>query len=392
MVTAREEAGRTTTPDGVTVEGVPLRKTLDDRYREWKRRQAPRQDATAPAPAPDPDASGGGDPRPGLLRTVRREIGGLLSFPDEGRGWLLRAGQTVRRLLPELRPAAVVSTGPPHSVHLATGLALRGRRVRWIADFRDPWMDEARLHLDVAWSPPAFALLERHVVVTADQVVTTTPELRDRLRQRYRDAPIRCLPNGVDLDDLPTRTPDPSAGFSLVHLGSLYLRRNPIPVLRAFALFLRQNPRALEQGSTFSFVGHMDPGYRARIQEVAREEGIADRVRILGVCPRDEALRILARCGASLVLAQGQGTAVPAKLYEAAGMGIPTLVVTEAGSATAGAGQRVGAAVRSPEDLEGMAQALRSAWTGEWHGRPPPGARLHYGDLATELEGLLLPP
>ena len=45
----------------------------------------------------------------------------------------------------------IISTGPPHSMHLiALGLKKRNSKLKWIADFRDPWseldlLDEFRL-------------------------------------------------------------------------------------------------------------------------------------------------------------------------------------------------------------------------------------------------------
>lgn len=80
--------------------------------------------------------------------------------------------------------------------------------------------------------------------------------------------------------------------------------------------------------------------------------------------PRDLALQQVAETSLSVVLAQGQHSMVPAKLYESVALGVPTLVITESDSASAAAATRVGAIQREPNDIEGIADVLRSASQG----------------------------
>ena len=55
---------------------------------------------------------------------------------------------------------AVVTTGPPHSVHLIGRGLKRALGVHWIADFRDPWTEMfyykhlGRTAGSTAWSSP----------------------------------------------------------------------------------------------------------------------------------------------------------------------------------------------------------------------------------------------
>jgi glycosyltransferase involved in cell wall biosynthesis len=371
----------------MTVEVVGLRPTLNDRYLAWKHRRA---SASFDAPvtvddAPEPGRQGS----PGALALLRAEIGGLLGFPDEGRGWIDPLSATLARCVDVFRPDLVVSSGPPHSVHLGTWKGIGGSPVPWIADFRDPWADEARAHLDVGWARPIFARLEASVVRTAAGVFTTTPELADAYRSRYPGLRVDWLPNGVDVESLPARPPGRGPGLRVAHIGTLYHRRDPLPAVRAFARFVRRNPGARSDGAVISFVGEVNGDFREKIETVAREEGVSDQVEILGILPRDAALEFLASTGVALTLAQEQETAIPAKIYESIGMRIPTLVVTESHSASSGAGRRLGAAVHESTDLDGMARSLEAAWNGSWTGELPEGVLLDYADLAGEAERLL---
>jgi len=392
LITAQEGADTEVVPDGMVVEVVETRPTLNDHYLAWKRSRA-----SAPVVPGSPSAGtqtpAGQQARkesgPGLLATLRNEAGGLLGFPDDGRGWIEPLSSALAYRIQEFRPDLVVSSGPPHSLHLGTWKGLSGSPIPWIADFRDPWADEARLHLDVAWTRPFLARLEADVVRTAAGVFTTTPELADSYRIRYPGLQAHWLPNGVDIESLPARQARRGTGLRVAHIGSLYHRRDPVPAVRAFARFVRLNPETRSDGSVLSFVGKFKDEYREKIEAAAREEGISDLVEMLGVMSRDEALDVLASTGVALTLAQDQETAIPAKIYESVGMKIPTLVVTELHSASAGAGRRLGAAVHEADDLDGMARSLEAAWHGSWTGEVPEGVLLDYADLAGEAERLL---
>jgi glycosyltransferase involved in cell wall biosynthesis len=397
LITAQEGADAESVPDGMRVEVVGIRPTLNDRYLAWKRDRAaaataPGTNAGGTAPgstagegAPMPGSQGSG---PGLLATLRTEVGGLLGFPDEGRGWIEPLSSALAHRIREYRPDLVVSSGPPHSLHLGTWKGRSGSPVPWIADFRDPWSDEARVHLDVGWTRPFLARLEDGVIRTAAGVFTTTPELAETYRVRYPGLRAAWLPNGVDVETLPPRPTHRGPGLRVAHIGSLYHRRDPVPAVRAFARFVRENPAARSDGSVLAFVGKVKDEYREQIGAAAREEGVSDLVELLGIMPRAEALDVLASTGVALTLAQDQETAIPAKIYESIGMRIPTLVITEPHSASAGAGRRLGAAVHEADDLEGMARSLEAAWNGSWTGELPDGVLLDYADLAAEAERL----
>jgi glycosyltransferase involved in cell wall biosynthesis len=410
LITSQEGAALEEVPSGMTVEEVPPLVTPDQAYRSFKRRLRTRRrkGAGSSDPAPGnrsgtsdhearrrgPDVGGKGER--GSLDRLRRDLGGVLAFPDEGQGWILPASRAVRRAHDEWAPSVMVSTGPPHSVHLAAAWGRRvGRSVPWVVDFRDAWSDVARAHLDVSWAPMMFSRLEASVIGAADHTLTTTPELAEIFRRRFPGTPTAFLPNGVDVAALPAagdpRPRDSSdlREFHIMHLGTLYLNRDPVPTVRGFGAFLRTLPESERSRARLSFIGTVRKSFRARIEAVAREEGVLAHVEMPGPVPRDEALRILSRASVSLVLAQDQETAVPAKIYEAAGQEIPALVITEAGSASAGAGRRLGARVHDPADIEGIAGALRAAWSGEWTGALPPGVSVDYRELSWDAENLL---
>jgi glycosyltransferase involved in cell wall biosynthesis len=352
---------------GVTVESVAPGRTASELYRRVRR--------VAPVPLPPhrADLSENGNGK-GLrvllrpLRALRSEASGLLYMLSEGEGWTLRAARRARALIDEVRADVVVSSGPPHMAHIAAWLATRGKHVRWFVDLRDPW---AGPHAK-AWqehferSRVADAITrsaERLVFRSAAGVFTTTKELAAALTARYPDVSVRWVPNGADAELLPERSAQPFRGLGIAHLGTLYGGRDPAPVLRALRLFFDRFPEARRDGTMFRHAGPEEPAHAAATRRVIEELDLGEHVTMQRPLPRAAALDLLARSGLAIVLAQDQNYQVPSKLYESVVMGVPTLVVAGRKSATAREGERVGAFVAGPEEVEviaGIFEQLRN--------------------------------
>ena len=346
-------------PSGVTIEYCPPGRGLIGRY--YRLRQALSSPA-APPPAPVPA-------RGGLVGATRTEMAGLLTVWLQGQGWMLRSALRARALIARVQPHVVVSTSPPHIHHLAAWFATRGRDVRWIVDLRDPWATslprsaaaDAAQRSRLARS--LIAAVERLVIQSADQVVTTTRDLAAALTARYPRAPIRWIPNSVDKELLPPKSAHPFPGLAVAHVGSLYQGRQLGPVLRAFRAFLNRHPRAATAGSKLRQAGEIEAPQQEAIERDLLELDLAAHVDRLGRIPRTEALEILARSHLALVLAGDGDYQVPAKLYEALAIGIPTLVLAPRDSAAARAASRVGALLAEPDDVAGMTELLSQVWS-----------------------------
>lgn len=377
---------------GVTVIPVARSRTLNDWWvdRVGSRRRPP----ASGGPAVDPGPAGTPGPAFRVLLRWREELGALLSVPDHARGWVLRAARRARRLIAEVQPDVVVSSGPPHSAHVAAWLATRMTPARWFIDLRDPWAAP----IGEAWRDhPHFRslisrwlnhTLERLTIRSAGSVICNTRHLSDALRERYPGLRTWWVPNGVDFEALPGDRLEPFPGLALAHVGTIYAGRDLTPLLQGLSRFLELHPDDAVPGPTLRVAGSIEAKGLAALRAASASLGLERRIELLGQLPRDEALRLALRSRLVVVLAQHQYWQVPAKVYEMVALGVPTLVLAEPGSASAEEARRIGAVAVDPEDIEGIAQTLARARRGELRAALSRGA-VDYDAVAPRMAAVL---
>ena len=357
VITAADARGQAEVP-GVHRHHRARRRTLNDRYKAIADRF---RDRPAAAVSSDVASASESPTRPGaiasLVSSLRAGAGLALSLPDDGRGWVLPAGLAARDLLRQYAFDAVVTSGPPHSAHFAGVLATLGGSVPHIVDMRDPWIGTARnspdFPINSRFLHSFFSRAEWLTFRRARSVVVNTREFAEDLRQRRPYLSVVHIPNGTDAESLPLRSAELFDGISIAYAGTVYLGRSFSALLGAIGSLVRDRPR--EAASVrLRIAGSMGPSQVDKLQAAMADQGLVDAVELRGVLPRSEALDLLRRSHLALVLAQGQPTQIPAKLYECVGLGVPTLVVAELDSAASQEARRIGALTVAPGDQQGM--------------------------------------
>jgi len=373
--------------DGVQVHVCPRRVTLNDLYNRLARRARRARRSTGRGAADAAPRGGDGTEVP-ASPSLRRRLASLLGFPDLSRGWMLRATRRARALIRRFEPDVVVSSGPPHTAHVVAARACAATRVPLVVDFRDPWFT------GLYASAIARALarrMERHAFRVAREAIANTPELAEAIGARFPGRRSTWVRNGVDLEQLPTLDAAREPGLTIVHAGTLYIRRDLGPVLRAFRAVLDRHPGTGPAEARIRVAGHLDQSRQADLRSQTRGAGLEDYVHLAGVVSRSEALRLAAASSASIVLAQDQKVMIPAKLYELLAMRVPTIVLTEPDSASAAESRRLGAYVVAPDDERALADLFDALWRGD---APAPSASpepFDYETLAHRMAEVLAP-
>jgi len=164
-----------------------------------------------------------------LLGRWSRWIRGNWFIPDARLFWVRPAVNYAEKYLRKNTVDVIITTGPPHSMHLI-GMELKRRLgIKWIADFRDPWSDWdvlPQLNLTKkSWK--RHIKLEHQVMHQADKVLTVTHNLAKQLEVTGKLEKVEVVTNGFDpADFLIDETTKPSK-FKISHVGLLNEGRNP---------------------------------------------------------------------------------------------------------------------------------------------------------------------
>ena len=87
-------------------------------------------------------ASGNAEKKPSFLQRMALWVRGNMFVPDARILWVKPSVKFLANWLESNPVDVIITTGPPHSMHLI-GLALKRKNenLSWAADFRDPWSD-----------------------------------------------------------------------------------------------------------------------------------------------------------------------------------------------------------------------------------------------------------
>ena len=153
-------------------------------------------------------------------------IRGNLFIPDARKYWVNPSVAYLKKYIQENNIDTIVTSGPPHSLHLI-GLKLKEELdVKWFADFRDPWTTigyHKALKLS-SYADKKHKQLESKVLTTADTIIVTSKTTKTEF-QAITNKPIEVITNGYDLENISKQTLDDK--FTMAHIGSFLSDRNP---------------------------------------------------------------------------------------------------------------------------------------------------------------------
>lgn len=288
----------------------------------------------------------------------------LLTIPDRFTSWIPFGVARGVKVVHSEKIHALYSTSPVPSAHLIASAIKAVTGLPWVADFRDPWVEEGIHPLPGTWRYTIESFLEQKVMRRADLVLVTTPYLRGEFLSRYPALPpekVRVIYNGYDESDFQGLDLAQCAGrFEMVHAGLVTPEyRDPLPLLETLAELLSEG--ALSRSELrLNFLGgssYLDSeSFRCRVDQL----GLSGVVAVAGRVPHREALQRLGRASALLILQASDDTRslIPAKAFEYLRVGRPILALTLEGATADLLGCRENCHVVNPRDRDGLRKAL----------------------------------
>jgi glycosyltransferase involved in cell wall biosynthesis len=260
-----------------------------------------------------------------LLASVKRLPGGFF-------GWMLQhlVGNvtTARRVRKLLRSKPGYDVVHVHG-NLAAVLISRFVRVPLVYTEHDatPWICRYRRWWERMIRKTVYGTLNAAAFRRADRIAVVFESLRTEIVERWRIPPERVMTivNGIDVDVFNPERPGASVvrercGFEryCLFVGRLTPRKAPDLLVRALAE---------ADGVRCAFVG--DGPMRRRLEALAAELGVADRVAFLGNLPHGDLSRIYADADFVVVPSVSEGT--PLVVAEAMACGTAVLATRVAG-------------------------------------------------------------
>jgi glycosyltransferase involved in cell wall biosynthesis len=167
-------------------------------------------------------------------------VRGNLFIPDARFLWVKPSVTYLKKYIQENDIDTIITSGPPHSLHLI-GLQLKKElTIKWLADFRDPWTTigyHKALKLS-SYAEKKHKDLEKEVLNSADTIIVTSKTTKTEF-QVITSRPIEVITNGYDIEHVEKQPLDNK--FSLAHIGSFLSERNPRILWQALQELVTEN-------------------------------------------------------------------------------------------------------------------------------------------------------
>ncbi len=251
-----------------------------------------------------------------FLQALMIWVRGNFFIPDARKFWIKPSIKYLSTYIEKNKIDSIISTGPPHSMHLiALGLKLK-HNIPWIADFRDPWTQidfYSQLRLTY-FADKKHKRLEKKVLVNATKVVTVSKSWAKDL-ELLGGREVNVITNGFDADDFKSdKDTIPLAGFLLHHIGALNKDRNPHTLWKVLGDLCKQNDE-FKANLKLKFTGKTD----AAVFESLKQNGVFENSEKTGYLPHSQVINLLLRSPILLLPLNDTPNVsgiVPGKLFE----------------------------------------------------------------------------
>lgn len=200
-------------------------------------------------------------------------IRGNFLIPDPRRFWIKPSVVFLSDYLKENPVDAIITTGPPHSMHLiGMGLKKNFPSLPWVADFRDPWTNiDFYKDLNLTWlADKIHHKLEREVLQKADTVLVVSRGMEEEFAP-MKPKKLQVITNGYDESDVQVGTLTLDGRFSISHIGTLNAARNPRIVWKVLSEICAENI-AFKKDLQIQLVGKVDFSVLEDIQSYGLQE------------------------------------------------------------------------------------------------------------------------
>lgn len=265
----------------------------------------------------------------GLISSFASWVRGNWFIPDPRIFWVKPSIRYLTQYIKNNRVDAIVTTGPPHSMHLI-GMGLKNNfpTIKWLTDMRDPWanfdlLNEFNLGNRAKRKQQN---LEQTVLQQCDATIMVSPSLPDEFFPFDRNK-LHTINNGFDHEDFEisfTKADRVGDTFNIYHTGLLNHIRNPKKLWEALTE-LCESHTDFANKIKLVLIGTVDDKIK---EQLLASPILKDKVDIAGYMAHDDLLKEYPKADLMLMVVNKSRNAkaqLTGKLYEYLAVGKPIL-------------------------------------------------------------------
>ena len=312
--------------------------------------------------------------------------------PDPRVTWVAPSVKFLKKYLKEHPVDAIVTTGPPQSMHLIGQQLHKALGIPWVPDFRDPWTRMYYLkHLPLtkaSWDK--LRKMEQSVLDDSTTVLTCTPMVQEDYAARTA-TPVEMITNGFDEEDFrqnsldlrglklfsPTRLRKVLSDsgnqdcFVMTHTGLLAADGNPENLWKALQNIAEKDPD-FKNALVINLIGRVDKA----VLDTIDQAGLTPNLHLPGYL--DHAATVEAQRSADVLVLPlrndpDYAIILPGKLFEYLASRRPILGIGQADGAMARVLDDTKSGITAEfTDIDTMQNFLEDAWEQHKAGGIPP--------------------
>ena len=251
--------------------------------------------------------------RQSLVERIMLFVRGNFFVPDARKNWVNPSVAFLSDYINKNVIDTIITTGPPHSLHLI-GLHLKqSLNIKWVADFRDPWTTigyHKSLKL-MNFAKKKHNQLEQKVLNTVDEIIVTSNHTKDEFSLKSKQ-PIKVVTNGYDNNSVEINSKDDK--FTISHIGSLLSERNPLVLWEVLSELVSEN-QLFANAFQLNFIGIVSDA----IINTVKSFGLINHLNILGYVNHDKAIEFQKKSQLLLLIeidSEDTKAIIPGKLFE----------------------------------------------------------------------------
>lgn len=227
----------------------------------------------------------------GVMNKIAIFIRSNFFIPDAKMWWIKPTRKFLDQYLQDNPVDAIISTGPPHSLHQIARHVKEKHGIPWIADFRDPWT-----HIDyfkeltlLPFAKNKHHRLERETLQLADKVTCVAPTWAHEL-EVLGGRPVNVIFNGYDEADFDkSENISLDEKFTITHTGMYSKVRDHEVFWQVLRQLVDENSK-FAQSLELRFYGKTDPS----ALESAQKHRLGDYIKISSYVPHHQIIKIMA--------------------------------------------------------------------------------------------------